>query len=482
MKGMREVTILPLDAARLGDEFLPGRLERFTAQAAEARALTRGRMIWNVNATAHGGGVAEMLHTLLGYVRGVGVDTRWFILTGSPEFFTVTKRLHNLLHGDPGDFGAMGAAEHAVVAEALAQDLDEFAGRISAGDIVVLHDPQTAGMVDRLRAVGAIVVWRCHVGRDDTNELTERAWSFLRPLVQHADAFVFSREGYAPQWCRTAGLRVIMPSIDPFSAKNCAMTDEEVQDSLSRSGLVVGDRDGDAVGFVRGDGSRGSVRRHDGLLVDGPPIPATARLVVQVSRWDRLKDMAGVLRGFVNTLATLPDDIHLLLVGPETSGVTDDPEGAAVLAECRELWLKLGVMERQRVHLICLPMDDGEENAHLVNALQRRSTVMVQKSLVEGFGLTVTEAMWKGRPLLASAVGGIQDQVTDGKDGLLLQDPMDLAGFGATLQNLLRDPSLASRLGGAAHHRVHEDFIGDKHLGAYVDLLRWLLRPVEDRP
>lgn len=478
--GMQQVPIVPLDPARLSGLFLPARVERFMTLAAEARELTRGRVIWNVNATAQGGGVAEMLHTLLGYVRGVAVDTRWLVLTGSPEFFTVTKRLHNLLHGDPGDGGPMGAAEHAVVADALAADLDEMAGRVSAGDIVVLHDPQTAGMVDGLRAAGAIVVWRCHIGRDDANELTQRAWAFLRPLVQDADAFVFSRAGYAPQWCGKADLRVITPSIDPLSAKNCAMTDEEVYDSLSRSGLMVGDRDGSAVGFARGDGSRGSVRRHDGLLVDGSPIPATARLVVQVSRWDRLKDMAGVQQGFVDTLATLPEDVHLVLVGPDVSGVADDPEGAAVLAECRDLWSTLRVMERQRVHLIRLPMDDAEENAHLVNALQRRATVMVQKSLVEGFGLTVTEAMWKGRPLLASAVGGIQDQMTDGQDGLLLQDPTDLVGFGTALKILLNDSALASRLGSAAHHRVHEEFLGDKHLEAYVDLIRWLLRRVED--
>ncbi|MEO5709816.1 MAG: glycosyltransferase [Nocardioidaceae bacterium] len=473
---MQEVPIVALDVARLESMLPAGRVARFTALAAEAREMTRGRMVWNVNATVHGGGVAEMLATLLGYVRGVGVDTRWLVLTGSPEFFTVTKRLHNLLHGDPGDGGPMGAAEHAVVADALAADLEHLVGRVSAGDVVVLHDPQTAGMVDRLRAAGAIVVWRCHVGRDDSTELTERAWSFLRPLVQHADAFVFSRDRYAPEWCRTEGLRVITPSIDPFSPKNCALTDEEVRDSLSRAGLVDGDREGSGVGFTRGDGSRGSVRRHDGLVVDGPSIPAAARLVVQVSRWDRLKDMAGVQQGFVEAMAVLPDDVQLVLAGPEVSGVSDDPEGAAVLRECREQWTRLGPDERRRVHLVCLPMDDGEENAHLVNALQRRAAVMVQKSLVEGFGLTVTEAMWKGRPLVASAVGGILDQVTDGQDGLLLRDPTDLGAFGAALQTLLKDQPLAARLAAAAHRRVHEDFLGDKHLEAYVDLIRWLLR------
>ncbi len=473
---MQEISIVPIQVTRLEELLSDDRVARFASLSEEARLLTRGRVVWNVNATAQGGGVAEMLQTLLAYVKAVGVDTRWLVLTGSPEFFTVTKRLHNMLHGGAGDGGPMGEAEHAVVTSALAADLDDLAARVSAGDIVLLHDPQTAGMVDGLRAAGAHVVWRCHVGRDEPNALTDAAWAFLRPLIEHADAFVFSREDYAPTWCRTGGLRVITPSIDPFSAKNCPLTEVEVLAALTRAGLLEGDSDGEAPGFVRRDGTRGTVRRHDGLIVDGPPIPADARLVVQVSRWDRLKDMAGVQRGFADVMARLPDDVHLVLAGPEVSGVSDDPEGAAVLAECRDLWNSLEPAQQRRVHLACLPMDDVDENAHLANALQRRSTVMVQKSLVEGFGLTVTEAMWKTRPVVASAVGGIQDQITNDQDGLLLPDPTDLDSLGTALVTLLEDPNMAARLAAAAHRRVHEDFLGDRHLGLYVELFRWLLR------
>jgi trehalose synthase len=211
-------------------------------------------------------------------------------------------------------------------------------------------------------------------------------------------------------------------------------------------------------------------------MLDGPLIPAEARLVVQVSRWDRLKDMAGVQQGFAGVMSTLPTDVHLVLAGPEVAGVSDDPEGAAVLSECRDLWQRLEPAQQRRVHLVCLPMDDVDENAHLVNALQRHATVVVQKSLVEGFGLTVTEAMWKARPVIASAVGGIQDQITDHQDGLLLRDPTDLAGLGTALMALLGDPQMSTRLAAAAHRRVQEDFLGDKHLEAYVELFRWLLR------
>lgn len=476
MRGMQEIEIVPMQLDRFGDLLPPERIARFEEQAAEGRALIRGRVVWNVNATAHGGGVAEMLQTLLAYVRAVQIDTRWLVLTGSPDFFTVTKRVHNMLHGEPGDGGPLGDTEHAVVAEALAPDIDEMVARVSVGDIVLLHDPQTAGMVDRLRAAGAHVVWRCHVGRDTPNELTDRAWAFLRPMVQDADAFVFSRECYAPAWCRADRLRVITPSIDPFSAKNCALSDVEVEAALTRSGLVEGNEGGTALVFARRDGSTGAVRHHDDLFVDGAPLPAAARLVVQVSRWDRLKDMSGVLRGFADAMPTLPDDVHLMLVGPEVSGVSDDPEGAAVLRECRDQWRQLEVSKQRRVHLVCLPMDDVDENAHLVNALQRRATVIVQKSLVEGFGLTVTEAMWKARPVVASAVGGIQDQITDGEDGLLLQDPTDLVGLGAALRTLLGDREQSAALGAAGYVRVHDRFLGDRHLEAYADLFRWLLR------
>ena len=175
-------------------------------------------------------------------------------------------------------------------------------------------------------------------------------------------------------------------------------------------------------------------------------------------------------------MSSLPVDVHLLLVGPEVSGVSDDPEGAAVLAECRRLWEGLDAIAQARVHLVCLPMDDVDENAHLVNAIQRHASVVVQKSLVEGFGLTVTEAMWKAKPVVASAIGGILDQIVDGEQGLLLQDPHDLPTFGRLLVRLLQDPALASRLGKSAHDRVREAFLGDKQLEAYVELISTLGR------
>jgi trehalose synthase len=163
-----------------------------------------------------------------------------------------------------------------------------------------------------------------------------------------------------------------------------------------------------------------------------------------------------------------------MLVGPDVKGVSDDPEGAEVLEECRGLWEALPADRRSRVHLTCLPMDDIDENAHLVNALQRRAAVVVQKSLVEGFGLTVTEPMWKSKPVVASAVGGIQDQIVHGQSGLLLDDPQDLDTFAKLLQDVLTDEEYARMLGTGARSRVLDLYLGDRHLTQYVDLFEQL--------
>jgi trehalose synthase len=217
------------------------------------------------------------------------------------------------------------------------------------------------------------------------------------------------------------------------------------------------------------------MRRHHGLLVDNSvPPPMDARLILQVSRWDALKDMAGVLRGFAEHLSQIPDDVHLMLVGPEVSGVSDDPEGAQVLAECIGVWRELPPERREKVHLACLPMDDVDENALMVNALQRHAYAVVQKSLVEGFGLTVTEAMWKGRPVIASGIGGILDQIVDGESGLLIADPSDLSAFAAALARVLRNPAFAIQLGHAGRERVRDKFLGDTHLIRYIELFALL--------
>ena len=472
---MREVAVdaVPLD--RLASLLDPARAARLAEYAGRGRAAFRDRVLWNVNATATGGGVAEMLQALLSYSRGAGVDARWLVLDGTPEFFRLTKRIHNRVHGSEGDCGPLGDAERHIYERVLAGNLEQLLDSVRPGDPVLLHDPQTAGLVAGLREAGARVVWRCHIGRDTQNALSESAWEFLRPHIEQADAVIFSRAAYAPDWVQPDRLRIIPPSLDPFTAKNCELERPDVEAALRHTQIVSIPKDHGDLTFVRRDGSQGVVRQHSELVAYGGPVPHDARVVLQVSRWDRLKDMAGVLTGFADNLDLLPEDVHLVLVGPDVTGVSDDPEGAEVFEECASIWQAISPAAQARVHLCSLPMDDIDENAHLVNALQRYASVVVQKSLVEGFGLTVTEPMWKAKAVVASKIGGIQDQIVHGQSGLLLDDPYDLGTFAELVCEVAKDEQHAARLGAAARERVRDQFLGDRHLIQYVELFEELL-------
>lgn len=467
---LHEVTVQAFDAARLRPLIGPARMERYERAAHAARDALAGRVVFNVNSTASGGGVAEMLPTLLAYARGDGIDARWLVIDGDPGFFAITKRIHNGLYGFPGDGGDLGEDERAHYERVQRRNAEELSVLVRPGDVVVLHDPQPAGLAAAARRAGATVVWRCHVGRDEPNEWTRRAWDFLAPQLAAADAFVVSRGAFAPPWADPARVHVIPPSIDPFASKNAPMSRAHVRRALAYVGLLGGSDGGGHVPFTRRDGSPGRITRRVDVVQAGPPPPPDAPLVVQVSRWDRMKDMAGVMTGFAEHVdGSL--GAHLLLVGPSVTSVADDPEAAAVLGDCLQLWRRLPHAARTRVHLACTPMRDGDEQAAIVNAIQRHATVVVQKSLAEGFGLTVAEAMWKQRPIVASAVGGIGDQIADGEHGLLLDDPADLAAFGAAVEHLLRDRDDAARLASNARVRATDEYLADRHLERYAALL-----------
>jgi trehalose synthase len=440
--------------------------------AAAARERLGGAVVWNVNSTAVGGGVAEMLHSLLGYSRGAGIDVRWLTIGGSPEFFRITKRLHHALHGERGDGSPLGEAEHLVYEKTLTQNALELRGRVRKGDVVLLHDPQTAGLARALLQGGARVVWRCHIGADAENPQTLLGWQFLARYLDEVPHLVFSREPYIPHRYRDGRAAIIQPSIDVFSAKNADLDEPTVRSILVHVGLLEGPPPpSPRYGFRRSDDTPGRVERCADVIRLGRAPAWETPLVVQISRWDPLKDMLGVLRGFSALAArgALPE-AELVLAGPNVRAVADDPEGPAVFEEVYRAFRSEPQAIRARVHLAMLPTADLEENAAIVNALQRHAAVIVQKSLHEGFGLTVTEAMWKSRPVVASAVGGIQDQIEDGESGLLVRDPSDLQAFGATLDRVLGDPALAARLGRGAHERVRRHFLGVRHLVQYGEL------------
>jgi trehalose synthase len=444
---------------------------RLVGAADGFRDRLQDRTIWNVSSTAVGGGVAEMLQVLIGYAEDLDVPIRWAVIAGDSEFFVTTKRVHNQIHGEPAG-GPISGVEAGHYARMLAANAVELLDRIRPGDLVLLHDPQTAGLATALASAGAQVAWRCHIGVDWENDATRAAWSFLRPYLAAAQMYVFSRREYVPSWMPAEKAAIIPPSIDPFSPKNQSLDDGTVRGILSHIGVLDGRAQGGEVSFTRNDGSPGVVTRTaqiTGLSRPGPADP----VVVQVSRWDHLKDMAGVMHGFAKYIAPA-ENAYLLLVGPAVAGVADDPDGAAVFAECLLQWRDLPAAVRDRVLLVTLPLDDADENAAMVNALQRHATVIVQKSFAEGFGLTVAEGMWKARPVVGSAVGGIIDQIADGA-GVLLPDPRDLEAFGAAVRRLLDDPAEASRMGRAAQVCISEHYVGDLHLLRYANLFDALI-------
>jgi trehalose synthase len=473
---LRDVEVPAASLAILGPLIGEDRLARLEAAAEASKARLAGHVVWNVNSTATGGGVAEMLRVLVGYISGAGVDTQWVVIEGDPAFYATTKRIHNRLHGTSGDTGALGSEEAAHYGKVSETNGAALLERVRAGDVVLLHDPQTAGLAPMLAGSGAKVIWRCHIGADHINERTEEAWAFLRPHLTACDAFVFSRRSYAPAWAPDDRLSIITPSIDPFSPKNQEIRDAALLAFLSRIGLTSDDARG-AAHFTRSDGTQGEVI-HRGTIVAEGPLDPDGPLVVQVSRWDRLKDMHGVMTGFASRVVGRVANEHaqLALVGPSVEGVADDPEGAEVLAECIASWEALPLTARRRIRLVTLPLVDVEENAAMVNALQRSADVIVQKSLVEGFGLTVAEGMWKSKPVVASRVGGIVDQVAPGT-GVLLDDPSDLDAFGDALADLLDRPADMARLGDNARQHVLREFVGDRHLMQYAALIQRLVGP-----
>ncbi|HMD56282.1 MAG TPA: glycosyltransferase [Solirubrobacteraceae bacterium] len=457
-----------MDLGRFATVLTREHFEELRSGMALARGSLTSRRIWNVSSTAQGGGVAEMLTTLLAYARGVGVDARWEVIGGDSAFFTITKRLHNRLHGYRGDGGPLGECEREHYERTLAKNAEALAAALAPDDAVILHDPQTAGLVAAVRACGVPVIWRCHVGVDHSNGSAREAWRFLERYVTEADACVFSRRAFVWAELDPARVRIIPPSLDAFAPKNQQLGEVSVAAILSAAGIRGG---GSAAlaGFRRMDGTVDFVSRR-ATVTEDRPLRRGDELVVQVSRWDALKDPQGVVRSFAEHIAPR-SDAHLIYAGPEVDGVADDPEGLRVLEEVQAQWRSLPASVRARVHLAELPMSDPEENAVIVNALQRAATVVVQKSLAEGFGLTIAEAMWKARPVVASRIGGIQDQIDDGRTGLLLDDPTELTAFAGAVCGLLKDPARAQAMGVAAREWVRERFLGPRSLLDYLALL-----------
>jgi trehalose synthase len=364
-----------------------------------------GRPVQNINSTAVGGGVAEILLRMLPLLRDLGVDARWDVIKGNERFFDITKTMHNALHGVPI---ALGREELAYFVEVNRQNIGELD---ADAEVVFVHDPQPIVLVEQKPAAAKKWIWRCHI--DFTHPNTD-VWEFLVPYIEAYDAVVFS----APAFSRPLATRQVLvsPSIDPLSDKNKDLPEEQIEAVCRRFAL---------------DRKR--------------PI------VTQISRFDYLKDPVGVIRAY--KIAKERVDCQLVLAG---GGATDDPEGARVLEEVRA-----EAEGDPDIFVLFLPPGSDLE----INALQRASDVVLQKSLREGFGLTVSEALWKGKPVIASAVGGIPLQIAHKYSGILTHS---IEGTAYWIKQLLNETDYAARLGRNGREHVKANFLITRHIKDYL--------------
>jgi trehalose synthase len=379
---------------------------------ADLRALAgrlRGRCILNVNSTAVGGGVAEILSRMLPLLRQLEVDARWDVIKGNERFFSITKKMHNALHGGSEPISADEFDFFLGVNRDNAAEMDLGA------DVVFIHDPQPIALVEKKD--GGRWVWRCHI---DFTSPQPGTWDFLKAYIERYDATVFS----APAFSRPLAVRqvLIQPSIDPLSDKNRELDEETIAGVCARFGL---DR--------------------------GRPI------ITQISRFDYLKDPLGVIRAY--RLVKPHVDCQLVLAG---GGATDDPEGAQVLEEVRQ-----AASQDPDIFVLFLPPASDVE----INALQRASTIVLQKSLREGFGLTVSEALWKAKPVIASAVGGIPQQIAHKYSGILTHS---IDGTSYWIKQLLQEPEFARKLGENGREHVRNNFLITRHIRDYLLLFHSL--------
>lgn len=392
-----------------------------------------GPRLVHVNSTSTGGGVAELLHGLVPAQAAAGVRVGWAVIDGTADFYALTKSIHHLVHGRGDPTVLADAARTAMYRDILAVQANWLTEQTGAGDVVVLHDPQTLGLAPRLAASGAKVVWHCHIGTTRPGGTQDAVWRSFAAELSCVDTVVTTLPEFAPSGVDPARLRVCAPAIDPKSPKNRELSAGRVDALLASIGLTEG-------GQGTGDCAR---------LEQDCPVPAGARLVLQVSRWDPLKDMPGVAR----CVPDLPTDTHLVLAGTDPREIPDDPDGLAVLAETRAVVAAMPERDRRRIHLVHTFPQAAEQAALVVNALQRRADVVLQKSLAEGFGLTVTEAMIKRRAVVAADVGGLRTQVAHGRTGLLV-DPADHRAAVSAVRSLLADPGRRRTLGAAAAESV----------------------------
>jgi trehalose synthase len=459
-------------------------VQELRAEAATLAPRLKGRSVLMVNSAAQGGGVAEMLPVQVLLLRELGVDANWAVIgSDKREFFRLTKRLHNLIHGEGNP--RLGPADKELYDEVSQANAAELRAHLKPGDILIIHDPQPLGAGSLLKKeLNLHVVWRSHIGLDEHNAATRAAWEFLKPYATMFDHAVFSAPEYIPDYL-AGRATIIHPAIDPLSHKNRELHPHKLTGILCNSGLTETDAPILTTSFpanaqrLQPGGDFGPANQPDKIGLLFRPV------ITQVSRWDRLKGFRPLMEGFARYKQCPIDSVNhiharhnrrqeivrLVLAGPDPGSIQDDPEAQEVLAELCDCYRSLPASCQKDIVLLTLPMVSRKHNALMVNALQRCSTVVVQNSLREGFGLTATEAMWKSVPVLGTHACGLRQQIRDGVDGRLLRNPEDPDEIASALHTMLHSPQALEALGRNAQLRVHSEFLIFSQLGRWLRLL-----------
>lgn len=418
------------------------------ASVPQEDAPSRPRTI-HINTSGNGGGVAELISSLVDHDLESGLPTRWAVLDAPGPFFDFTKRLHYLFHGkgDPLEIQKSSQLYRAVLRDASKTIIPE----LRRTDTVVLHDPQTLGLVSLLRPHARRVYWHCHIGATAMQDnVREKLWDFFESDVQAADAVLVADPSYLRGFSPRA-IQRIMPAISPTAPKNRDIGAPEVQHRLTEVGLF---------GSTTGESQAGRIWQHSAL-------PATAPVLLQISRWDPLKGMVDLL----SSVRRMDPSIHVVIAGPDPKDVLDDPEGSDQLDQALATYNAMPSHERGRVHIATLSIRDKCLNALRINALQRRADIVVQRSVEEGFGLTVTEAMFKAKPVVAHRVGGLAAQISDGVNGLLTE-PRNDKEFVSAVHSLMNNKDYRTSLGSRARRDVRARFLMDRLSLDYQSLSR----------
>ncbi|MEO0331808.1 MAG: glycosyltransferase, partial [Bacteroidota bacterium] len=449
-------------------------------EALQLKPSLRRQKIWMVNSTEHGGGVAEMMPRMISLLRQLGLKADWMIMeSNEKQFFALTKNLHNLIHGQPGP--EITAEDQALYERVNRENAQVLAQHVQKNDIVVIHDPQPAGIaVELKKLVDVKMIWRCHIGLDYSNANTNRAWDFLHPYLEAYDQYVFSSPEYIPEGL-SGNVALIHPSLDPLSHKNRPLSLHKLTGILGNAGLLKSDHPSlypaykHKVKRLQPDGTFGPASNGDDIGLLFRPI------LTQVSRWDRLKGFLPLMQGFVELKKMNHENgksrsrqtrrirsTRLVMAGPDPKSVADDPEGKQVLEELVAAYMDLPAKLQKDIVLLQLPMDSPKENALIVNALQRSSYLVVQNSLQEGFGLTATEAMGKRIAVLGSNACGLRNQIRNQIDGRLLHHPEDPNHIAEHLNELLGKPKVVEEMSFSAEKRALDKFL------IFQQLTQWL--------